>query len=125
MQASRRKKKTDASSLRHVPAPLTWIEPVAETALLADRLARFRSSVLLFEVLLHQCSEPIRLDVRTMPYRILDGRHRIFLARQRGLITVPALLEVPRAACQQAIEVAITIASLTQPHKKKRTAKRG
>ena len=117
MKASRRKKKTAASSAYPSPVPLTWIEPVAEIAILTDRLSRFRSSELLFEVLLHQCSEPIRLDVRTMPYRILDGRHRIFLARKRDLVTVPALLEVPIDACEQAIQIAMTIASLSQPHK--------
>lgn len=96
-KAKRRRPKASATRKPSwpVPVPLTWIESVPEHTVNVERIKGFSASHLLFEVLLHQCADPIRLDARVMPYRILDGRHRIFIARQRRLLTVPVLIEVP------------------------------
>lgn len=42
-----------------------------------------------FDQVLQSRSDPITLDKRFgKPYRIVDGRHRIFLARQKGYQSV-------------------------------------
>jgi ParB-like chromosome segregation protein Spo0J len=43
-----------------------------------------------FDEVLNSRSDPITLDVTSKPYEIIDGRHRIFLARQYGYSEVPA-----------------------------------
>jgi hypothetical protein len=36
-------------------------------------------------------SEPIALDMSSKPYKIIDGRHRVYLARQKGYTEVRAV----------------------------------
>jgi hypothetical protein len=43
-----------------------------------------------FERILSSAGNPIALD-RGKPHDITDGRHRIYLARKKGLRTVPAI----------------------------------
>jgi hypothetical protein len=44
-----------------------------------------------FDDVLNSWSDPITLDRRGgPPYTIIDGRHRIYIARERGYSSVPA-----------------------------------
>ncbi len=44
-----------------------------------------------FEHQLNSGSNPIALDMSSVPYKILDGRHRIFLCRKKGYVSVTAI----------------------------------
>ena len=43
-----------------------------------------------FETQLNSRNNPIALDRSSWPYRIINGRHRVFLARQKGYSSIPA-----------------------------------
>ena len=65
--------------------PLTEIENVSRQELDQRRLDTLQHGFSPFDQLLKSESDPITLDKRSgKPYRITDGRHRIFLARQKG-----------------------------------------
>ena len=72
---------------------LTDIENVSRQELDQRRLDTLLRGFSPFEQVLKSESDPITLDLRLgKPYRIIDGRHRIFLARQRGFQNVFACL---------------------------------
>jgi len=41
-----------------------------------------------FEYQLNSSKNPIALDCSSKPYKIINGRHRIYLARQKGYKTI-------------------------------------
>lgn len=63
---------------------LSEIENVNRGNLNEDRLKTLQSGYSSFENVLNSSSDPIALYKGTKPYQIADGRHRIFLARQKG-----------------------------------------
>ena len=70
------------------------IEDVGEGELSQSRLDDLRDGHSPFDDVLRSWSDPITLDRSNgTPYEIIDGRHRIFLAREMGYSTVPANLQ--------------------------------
>ena len=60
------------------------IESVCMSELNKTRLDTLLHGYSPFEIVLKNSSDPIALDKKGgMPYKIIDGRHRIFLARQK------------------------------------------
>ncbi len=60
-----------------------------------DNLKQSRIDTLLdgyssFEEVINSKSDPITLSGANKPYEIIDGRHRVYLARQKGYTHVPA-----------------------------------
>lgn len=67
------------------------IEDVDAWQLNSSRLNMLKNGHDSFDDVLNSWSDPITLEDRSgPPYKIIDGRHRIYLARQRGYSTVPA-----------------------------------
>jgi len=70
------------------------IENVSEGDLDQGRLDTLQNGYSPFDDVLRSWSDPITLDrTNGIPYEIIDGRHRIYLARSMGYSTVPAMLE--------------------------------
>lgn len=74
-----------------VKVNLDDIESVNEGDLNQKKLNSLENSYDSFEDQLNSRSNPIALDKNTTPYKIIDGRHRVFLARQKGYTSVPAV----------------------------------
>lgn len=70
--------------------PLALIEEVRDAELMPERIELLLNGYSTFEDVLRSRADPITLDRPGPPYRIIDGRHRIYLARQRGYMSVPA-----------------------------------
>lgn len=70
---------------------LSDIERVDRNDLKESRLQTLLNGYSPFEEVLRSESDPIALDKSTKPYRIIDGRHRVFLARQKGYSEVRAI----------------------------------
>ena len=79
-----------ASSIRDVD--LDDIEDVDEDDLSEERLELLENGYSDFDDVL-EGDEPIRLGGTESPFEIMDGHHRIFIARQRGYESVPAFFE--------------------------------
>lgn len=73
-----------------VEMPLALVEEVHVAELESDRIEILLTGYSPFEEVLHSTRNPITLDRPGPPYRIIDGRHRVYLARQRGYTTVLA-----------------------------------
>lgn len=69
------------------------IEHISIGDLDIDRLQGIQSAAGPLEALINNPSEPITLDGSQKPYAIIDGRYRVFLARQNDFITVMAELD--------------------------------
>lgn len=71
---------------------LSDIEQVNRSDLRESRLSTLLNGYDPFEKVLNSKSDPIALDRGSgRPYRIMDGRHRVYLARQKGYTSVPAI----------------------------------
>jgi hypothetical protein len=67
------------------------IEQIPRKELEEKKLHALENSYDSFEAQLNSKLNPIALDRgRGKPYEIIDGRHRIYLARQKGYTSVPA-----------------------------------
>jgi len=66
------------------------IEDVDRSDLSESRLQMLEDGYDDFDDVLSSSSDPITLDGDEPPYEIIDGRHRIYLAREKGLSSVPA-----------------------------------
>lgn len=75
-----------------VTVKLSDIVNVSRSELNKAKLDALENSYDSFDAQLNSSSDPIALDKTTRPYQITNGRHRIFLARQKGYRSVPALL---------------------------------
>jgi hypothetical protein len=69
---------------------LSDIEKVSSSELIASRLKTLENGYDSFDKVLNSSSDPIKLDNSSKPYKIIDGRHRIYLARQKGYKSVNA-----------------------------------
>lgn len=78
-----------ASSIRNVD--VDEIEHISRSDLNEARLTTLQDGCDDFEDLLNSASEPIRLSGTEPPYEVDDGRHRMYLARDKGLYWVPAV----------------------------------
>lgn len=67
---------------------LSDIENVNRSDLSDRRLHDLENGHDPFERVLNTSSDPITLDRKTKPYRIIDGRHRVYLARKKGYSSV-------------------------------------
>lgn len=68
------------------------IESVCMSELKKTRLDTLLHGYSPFEIVLKNSSDPIALDKkRGRPFRIIDGRHRVFLARQKRYRTIPVV----------------------------------
>ena len=63
---------------------LSDIENVDGNVLIDSRLYTLENGYDPFDKVLNSKSDPITLDKSSKPYTILDGRHRIYLARKKG-----------------------------------------
>ena len=73
---------------------LNDIEDVDASELSKSRLETLENGHDSFEDVLASNSDPITLDGSSgIPYSIIDGRHRIYLARERGYTSVTAQIE--------------------------------
>ena len=62
---------------------LSDIENINSNDLIDSRLYDLQNGYDPFDKVLNSKSDPITLDNSKKPYTILDGRHRIFLARKK------------------------------------------
>jgi hypothetical protein len=67
---------------------LSEIRHIDRSELRESRLNTLLNGYLPFEKVLESSSDPIALYPGTKPYDICDGRHRIYLARQKGYSSV-------------------------------------
>jgi hypothetical protein len=74
-----------------VQVKLSDIEELDLKDLEETKLHALENSYDSFEDQVNSRSNPIALDMTSRPYKILDGRHRIFLSRQKGHTSVPAI----------------------------------
>jgi hypothetical protein len=74
-----------------VQVKLSDIEELDLKDLEETKLHALENSYDSFEDQVNSRSNPIALDMTSTPYKILDGRHRIFLSRQKGHTSVPAI----------------------------------
>ncbi len=70
--------------------PLSDIENVSSNDLSSRRLSDLENGHDSFDDVLNSRSDPITLDKSSKPYSIIDGRHRIYLARKKGYRTINA-----------------------------------
>lgn len=70
---------------------LSDIENVHRGDLESSKLHALENGYDSFETQLNSRNNPIALDRSFRPYRIINGRHRVFLARQKGYSSVPAV----------------------------------
>lgn len=71
---------------------LSDIENVTKLELNDSKLKALENSYDSFEDQLNSKSTPIALDEKQgKPYRIINGRHRVYLARRKGYSKVPAV----------------------------------
>lgn len=73
-----------------VTVSLSDIESVNRSELSARRLNDLQNGYSSFETVLSSSSDQITLDKSRRPYQIIDGRHRVYLARQKGYSSVSA-----------------------------------
>lgn len=69
---------------------LNDIEPVKRDDLNSTRLDTLLNGYNTFDEVLAGAADPIALSGKKAPYSIIDGRHRIYLARQKGYSSVNA-----------------------------------
>lgn len=69
------------------------IEDVYKGILSDSRLDTLQDGYSSFDDVVNSRSDPITLDASSTPYKIIDGRHRIYLAREKGYRSVPAILQ--------------------------------
>ena len=69
---------------------LADIESVSRSELSDKRLKTLENGYDSFDIVLNSSSDPVALDKSSKPYRIVDGRHRVYLARQKGYSSVNA-----------------------------------
>ena len=67
---------------------LSDIEAVSRGELSSVKLDALENSYDSFEHQLNSSSDPIAVSCGSKPYRITNGRHRVYLARQKGYSTV-------------------------------------
>lgn len=72
---------------------LADIEQPDPSELKQSRLDMLLNGAESFDAVLNSTSDPITLQGAHPPYEILDGRHRVYLARQQGCTHIPAHLE--------------------------------
>lgn len=71
---------------------LSDIENVSRSELSESRLHNLENGYDSFDKVLNSNSDPITLERNSFPYKIIDGRHRIYLAREKGRLSVNANL---------------------------------
>lgn len=85
--------RTQGQTVKQDNQPLVSIEDIEEVPfsdLIQSRLDMLQNGYNSFEDVLASESDPIALDMSSgKPYRIIDGRHRIYLARKKGLKSIP------------------------------------
>ena len=67
---------------------LSDIESVSRGELSSAKLDALENSYDSFEYQLNSSSDPIAVSCGSKPYSIVNGRHRVYLARQKGYSTV-------------------------------------
>jgi hypothetical protein len=70
---------------------LSDIESISRSDLSSVKLEALENSFDSFETQLNSTSTPIALDGSSKPYRVSNGRHRVYLCRQKGYTSVPAI----------------------------------
>lgn len=69
---------------------LSDIETVSRNDLNSRRLDTLLNGYNTFDEVLEGASDTIALSGKSAPYTIIDGRHRIYLARQKGYSSIDA-----------------------------------
>lgn len=79
------------SMRQRIEVALNDIEHISRSELSASKLHALENSYDSFDYQLRQSSDPIALSKGSKPYSIINGRHRVYLARQKGMHTVPVI----------------------------------
>src|SRR3954447_20058843 len=74
--------------IKHIP--LNAIEQVNIDELKPNRIDILLNGAESFDTVINSRLNPITLDGPHAPYVIIDGRHRVYLSRQRGDTHIPA-----------------------------------
>jgi hypothetical protein len=69
---------------------LSDIQNVSRSELSSNKLNALENSHDSFDYQLRRSSDPIALS-GSKPYNIINGRHRVYLARQKNMRSVPAI----------------------------------
>jgi hypothetical protein len=69
------------------------IRSISKSELNERRLSDLQNGFSSFEEVLNSKSDPIVLDSSSKPYDIIDGRHRVYLARDKGYSSITAILQ--------------------------------
>lgn len=77
-------------SKQRVKVSLNDIEHISQSDLSNAKLNSLINGYDSFDYQLNSSSNPIALS-GSRPYRIIDGRHRVFMARKKGYDSVPAI----------------------------------
>lgn len=77
-------------SKQRVNVSLSDIEYISQSDLSSSKLEALVNGYDSFEYQLNSSSNPIALS-GSKPYRVIDGRHRVFMARKKGYNSVPAI----------------------------------
>jgi hypothetical protein len=80
---------------------LSEIVDVSRNELSDKRLQTLLDGFNTFEQVLASKSDPIVLDASRKPYDIIEGRHRIYLAREKGYTSVPCQLSRTHSVVEQ------------------------
>lgn len=72
---------------------LSDIRVLDDNELIPTRLDLLQNGYSSFQEVLQTSSDPIMVDMSTYPYEIIDGRHRIHLARQQGIEELEILVQ--------------------------------
>jgi hypothetical protein len=75
------------------PVRISEIKIPNKNELNEGKLRSLENSPDSLESLLQSKSDPIRLEGQYPPYRVTSGRHRVYLAYQRGIGVIPASVE--------------------------------
>lgn len=67
---------------------LSDIENISYSQLNESRLRNLENGHDSFDDVLNSSSDPVTLSQRSRPYEVLDGRHRVYLARKKGYSSI-------------------------------------
>lgn len=77
--------------MKTVPVKMSDIRVPKLSELNAGKIRSIKNSPDSIEFLLHSKSDPIALYKGTLPYEICSGRHRVYVAYQKGIKIIPVV----------------------------------
>jgi hypothetical protein len=74
-----------------VPVKISDIRVPNRSELIEGKIRSIENSPDSIESLIHSKSDPIALLKGTFPYEVHSGRHRVYVAAQKGIMLIPAV----------------------------------